>query len=116
MELQHAVSLKKYHRRILSWSFYNWADHAYITTTATTFFPLCVVAIAAPTFMKTNAGAIDDAAKALALGRRQIYSLSLSHASHRISPRLDHRNLSRFERPAMHSRAHNDRLWNGRHP
>ncbi|HEX9021065.1 MAG TPA: MFS transporter [Nitrospirota bacterium] len=65
MELQHEVNQKKYRRRILSWSFYDWADHAYITTTATTFFPPYFVAIAAPAFTKTDAGVIDEAAKAL---------------------------------------------------
>ncbi len=57
---------KKYRRRILSWSLYDWADHAYITTTATTYFPPYYLAIAAPAFMKAGTVLTGDAAKALA--------------------------------------------------
>ncbi|HUJ18806.1 MAG TPA: MFS transporter [Nitrospirota bacterium] len=55
-----------YGRRVLSWSFYDWADHAYITTTATTFFPPYYLTIAAPAFLRSSTGVIDEAARALA--------------------------------------------------
>lgn len=38
-------------RRILAWSLYDWANHAYVTVTATTFFPPYFIAIAAPSFL-----------------------------------------------------------------
>ena len=61
-----AIHDKEYRRRILSWSFYDWANHAYITTTATTYFPPYFLAIAAPAFLKAGTGPIDEAAKSLA--------------------------------------------------
>ena len=42
---------KAYKRRIISWAWYDWANHAYITTTASTFFPPYFIAIAAASFM-----------------------------------------------------------------
>jgi MFS transporter, UMF1 family len=60
------TSLDKYRRRILSWAMYDWANHAYITTTATTYFPPYFLAIAAPVFMKAGAGPDDKAVLALA--------------------------------------------------
>lgn len=62
----HKIDDKQYRRRILSWSLYDWADHAYITTTATTYFPPYYLAIAAPVFMKAGTGLTDEAARALA--------------------------------------------------
>ncbi len=65
----HAMSdseYKRYRRRILSWSFYDFANHAYITTTATTFFPPYYLAIAAPVFMKADTGLTEEAVSALA--------------------------------------------------
>lgn len=59
-------SEKTYHRRIQSWAWYDWANHAYITTTASTFFPPYFIAIAAPAFMAVGAAASDPAAQALA--------------------------------------------------
>jgi MFS transporter, UMF1 family len=56
----------KYRRRIFWWSLYDWANHAYITTTATTYFPPYYLAIAAPVFMKAGTGATEEAAQALA--------------------------------------------------
>jgi MFS transporter, UMF1 family len=61
----HKIDNKKYRLRVLSWSLYDWADHAYITTTATTYFPPYYLAIAAPVFMKAGTGLTDEAAKAL---------------------------------------------------
>ena len=40
----------EYRRRIRAWSLYDWANHGYVTVTATTFFPPTFVAIAAPAF------------------------------------------------------------------
>jgi len=40
-----------YRRRIMAWAWYDWADHAYITATASTFFPPYFVAIAAPALL-----------------------------------------------------------------
>lgn len=56
----------KYRRRIFSWSLYDWANHAYITTTATAYFPPYYLAIATPVFMKAGTGLAGEATKALA--------------------------------------------------
>ncbi len=40
-----------YRLRVRSWAFYDWGNHAYITTTSSTFFPPFFVAIAAPAFV-----------------------------------------------------------------
>jgi UMF1 family MFS transporter len=56
----------KYRRRIFWWSLYDWANHAYITTTATTYFPPYYLAIATPVFMKAGTGVTEEATKALA--------------------------------------------------
>jgi len=40
-----------YRKRIFSWAFYDWANHGYITTTATSFFPPYFIAIATPAFL-----------------------------------------------------------------
>ncbi len=54
-----------YRRRIMAWAWYDWADHAYITATASTFFPPYFVAIAAPALLA--AGQADSpGARALA--------------------------------------------------
>jgi UMF1 family MFS transporter len=57
---------KTYNRRVLSWAFYDWADHAYITTTASTFFPPYFIAIAAVSFIAVGASSTDPAAMAIA--------------------------------------------------
>jgi UMF1 family MFS transporter len=62
----HKIDDKKYRRRILSWSLYDWANHAYITTTATTYFPPYYLAIATPVFMKAGTGVTEEAARGLA--------------------------------------------------
>jgi UMF1 family MFS transporter len=72
MEVTNAATLpaaqekKIYERRILSWAFYDWADHAYITTTASTFFPPYFIAIAAVSFIAVGASSSDPAALAVA--------------------------------------------------
>ncbi len=53
-----------YNRRVRAWAFYDWADHAYITTTASTFFPPYFIAIAAPSFLAAGALATDAVAQA----------------------------------------------------
>ena len=55
-----------YRRRILSWALYDWANHAYITITATTYFPPYFLALAAPAFLKTGMGETNEAAMAIA--------------------------------------------------
>jgi UMF1 family MFS transporter len=41
----------------MAWSLYDWANHGYITTTATTFFPPHFIAIAAPAFVAAGGAA-----------------------------------------------------------
>jgi UMF1 family MFS transporter len=69
---------RAYRRRILAWSFYDWANHGYITTTATTFFPPHFIAIAAPAFLVAG-----GAASASALARdtaSNVFALTISLA------------------------------------
>ncbi len=64
-------SQRLYERGVMSWAWYDWADHAYITTTASTFFPPYFIAIAAPAFLAggaaTEAIARDTASNIFAL-------------------------------------------------
>src|SRR5262249_28384572 len=46
-----ASAERAYQRRITAWSWYDWADHAVITTTAGTFFPPYFIAIATPALL-----------------------------------------------------------------
>jgi UMF1 family MFS transporter len=48
---------KAYRRRIRAWTLYDWANHGYVTVTATTFFPPYFVAVASPAFA-AGAGAV----------------------------------------------------------
>jgi len=57
---------KAYHRRVFSWALYDWANHAYLTVTATTYFPPFFLALAAPAFLDASRGEAGDAALALA--------------------------------------------------
>ncbi len=69
MQADHITDIAEeqgYRRRILSWSLYDWANHAYITTTATTFFPPYFLAIATPVFLKAGSGQAAEAAQSLA--------------------------------------------------
>ncbi len=61
-----AVSEKRYRRRVFAWSWYDWANHAYVTTTASTFFPPYFIAIAAPAFLAAGKAAGDPTAAAAA--------------------------------------------------
>ena len=56
---------KAYNRRVMSWAWYDWANHAYITTTASTFFPPYFIAIATTAFMAAGASPNEPAAVAL---------------------------------------------------
>src|SRR5262245_61849848 len=70
---------RAYRRRIFAWSIYDWADHAYITTTSSTFFPPYFVAIAAPAFMVAGQAATSEAAKAAARDQASnIFALTVS--------------------------------------
>jgi UMF1 family MFS transporter len=69
---------RAYRRRIMAWSLYDWANHGYITTTATTFFPPHFIAIAAPAFLVAG-----GAASATALARdtaSNVFALTVSLA------------------------------------
>ncbi len=50
-------SQRAYRRTIVAWSLYDWANHGYLTTTATTFFPPHFIAIATPAFVAAGAAA-----------------------------------------------------------
>jgi UMF1 family MFS transporter len=68
-----------YRRRVLAWSWYDWADHAYITTTASTFFPPYFVTLAAPAFMVTGPAVKEEAAKAIARSEASnLYAFTVS--------------------------------------
>jgi MFS transporter, UMF1 family len=74
-----AVDARSYHRRIRAWSFYDWANHGYITSTATTLFPPFFVALAAPAFAR--AGGSSPAGAALARDTASnIFALTVSLA------------------------------------
>ena len=79
--LSDGQAKKAYHRRIISWAWYDWANHAYITTTATTFFPPYFIAIAAASFIAMGASPGDEAAKAVARGTASnVFALTVSFA------------------------------------
>ena len=79
--LSDADTQKAYHRRILSWAWYDWANHAYITTTATTFFPPYFIAIAVASFIAVGASPSDEAARAVARGAASnVFALTVSFA------------------------------------
>ena len=72
---------KSYNRKVMAWAWYDWANHAYITTTASTFFPPYFIAIAAPAFLAAGAAASDDAAMVLARDTASnVFALTVSLA------------------------------------
>jgi MFS transporter, UMF1 family len=74
-------AVDEYNKRIRSWAWYDWADHAYITTTASTFFPPYFIAIAAPAFIAAGAVATDASAQALARdSASNVFALTVSLA------------------------------------
>ncbi len=75
------IQKAEYKKRTLSWAWYDWADHSYITTTASTFFPPYFIAIAAPAFLAAGAAISDPAAMALARDTASnIFAISVSVA------------------------------------
>jgi UMF1 family MFS transporter len=68
-----------YRRRVRSWAFYDWANHGYITTTSSTFFPPFFIAIATPAFIAAGT----EGAAALAEARdhaSNVFALTVSIA------------------------------------
>lgn len=79
--LSDAQLQKSYDRRVISWAWYDWANHAYITTTASTFFPPYFIAIATASFMAIGASVSDEAAKAVARDiASNVFALTISFA------------------------------------
>ena len=73
----NAAANSGYRKRIFSWAFYDWANHGYITTTATSFFPPYFIAIATPAFLV--AGSADKNATVLARNSASnIFALTIS--------------------------------------
>ena len=80
-ETPETQAVNQYNKRVMSWAWYDWADHAYITTTASTFFPPYFIAIAASAFIATGAVASDPAAMALARDTASnVFALTVSLA------------------------------------
>ena len=76
-----ASAERAYRRRVFAWATYDWADHAFITTTAGTFFPPYFIAIAAPAFLLAGQVASDDTAMTLARTQASnVYALTVSAA------------------------------------
>ena len=72
---------KTYNRRIMSWAWYDWANHAYITTTASTFFPPYFISIATVAFLAAGSSVTDPAAAALARDTASnVFALTVSFA------------------------------------
>ena len=69
-----------YNRRIIAWSWYDWADHAYITTTASAFFPPYFVAIAAPAFLAVSQAASQPAQALARDAASNLYASTVSLA------------------------------------
>jgi UMF1 family MFS transporter len=65
---------KAYRRRIVAWSLYDWANHGYVTVTATAFFPPYFIAVASPSFL-TGAGPAQARATA-----SDVYAFAVSAA------------------------------------
>ena len=71
-------SERGYRRRVRAWALYDWANHGFITVTATTFFPPYFVALAAPAFL---VGGASTAAAALARNTAaNVYAIATSLA------------------------------------
>ena len=72
---------RDYRRRVISWAWYDWANHAYITTTASTFFPPYFIAIAAGSFVAADASAGGGAVSAVARDTASnVFALTVSSA------------------------------------
>ena len=68
---------KQYRARLLAWAMYDWANSAYVTVTASTFFPPYFVAIAAPAFLVVGSAGAEAASLATA---SNVYALTVSLA------------------------------------
>jgi MFS transporter, UMF1 family len=76
-----AQDQKDYNRRVSSWTWYDWANHSYITTTASTFFPPYFISIATVAFLAAGTSIDDAAAKALARDTASnVFALTVSFA------------------------------------
>lgn len=53
----------QYRSRLSAWTLYDWANSAYVTVTASTFFPPYFIAIAAPAFLVMGTAGAEDAAR-----------------------------------------------------
>lgn len=70
-----------YQRRVWGWAIYDWADHAYITTLASAFFPPYFVTIGASAFLMAGQTANDASAQALARDTASnVYAFTVSAA------------------------------------
>jgi UMF1 family MFS transporter len=69
-----------YRRRVRSWALYDWANHAYVTVTATTFFPPFFVALAAPAFLPAAGTAGADATALARDTASNVYAFAVSFA------------------------------------
>ncbi len=69
--------IREYRGRVLAWSLYDWANHGYLTTTATTFFPPHFIAIAAPAFAAAGGAAAGALARDTA---GNVFALTVSLA------------------------------------
>lgn len=67
-----------YRRRIFSWAFYDWANHGYITTTATAFFPPYFIAIAAPVFLDSGINTAESSMRLAQDTASNIFALTVS--------------------------------------
>lgn len=75
------IDPRLYNRRVTAWAWYDWANHAYITTTASTFFPPYFIAIAAGSFIASGASITDEAALTVARDTASnVFALTVSLA------------------------------------
>ncbi len=71
---------RDYRRSVISWAWYDWANHAYITTTASTVFPPYFIAISASSFTAADAssgGVVSASARDTA---SNVFALTVSFA------------------------------------
>jgi MFS transporter, UMF1 family len=78
--LSRGGSAAPYRKRIISWALYDWANHGYITTTATSFFPPYFIAIATPALLLSGASASDAAREMARDTASNIFALTVSVA------------------------------------
>src|SRR5579871_833478 len=72
---------RTYRRRVWAWALYDVADHAFITSTSTTFFPPYFAAIAVTAFLEAGKTVNDPAAVTAAhINASNIFALCVSIA------------------------------------